>query len=74
MCKYLTIIQNSKQLFHSKATLPIKYINTRAIDKENNKLLYQTQTKYKGYYSWDGSFVQRMILNSKDNRDDIFLL
>ncbi len=54
MCKYLTIIKNSKKF------LNVKVPKKKQIKKHTN--------------SWDGTFVQRMILNSKDNRDDIFLL
>ena len=54
MCKYLTIISNSKKL-----------LNVKIPKKKNIK---------KKYDSWEGSFIQRMILNSRDNRGDIFLL
>lgn len=57
MCKYLTIISNSKKLLNVK--IPKKIVEEKVIKK---------------YDSWEGSFIQRMILNSRDNRGDIFLL
>ena len=57
MCKYLTIISNSK-----------KFLNVK-IPKTNVK-----KEVKKKYDSWEGSFIQKMILNSRDNRGDIFLL
>ncbi len=58
MCKYLSIISNSKKFFNVK--IPKKIIKEKVIKKK--------------YDSWEGSFIQRMILNSRDNRGDIFLL
>ena len=58
MCKYLTIISNSK-----------KFLNVKIPKK-----IVKEKVKKKNYDSWEGSFIQRMILNSRDNRGDIFLL
>ena len=61
MCKYLTIISNSKQFLTRQSFLKLK---ENSIKKSSPKTTY----------SWDGSFVKRMILTSDKNRDDIFLL
>ena len=62
MCKYLTIISNSKQFLTRQSFLKLK-------EKSIKKSSHKTNCD-----SWDGSFVKRMILTSSKNRDDIFLL
>jgi hypothetical protein len=62
MCKYLTIISNSKQLLTRQSFLKLK---EKSINKSSSKTNYD---------SWNGSFVKRMILTGNKNRDDIFLL
>ena len=62
MCKYLTIISNSKQFLTKKSFFKLK---EKPVKKSSSKTNYD---------SWDGSFVKRMILTGSKNRDDIFLL
>ncbi len=49
----------------------ISILNTsqKFLTNPRNKVFIKTD-----YNSWEGSFVKRMILNGKDNRNDIFLL